>query len=88
MVERHLKSLKALVRQRARPEGSMVEGYMVYKSMVYIIQYLHKLVVPTMHVVDHIWDVNSIKTFEGEVIGLLTLRRKPKKGFPNMASTS
>jgi hypothetical protein len=30
MVERHLKSLKALVRQRARPEGSMVEGYMVY----------------------------------------------------------
>jgi hypothetical protein len=36
MVERHLKSLKALVRQRARPEGSMVEGYMVYESMVYI----------------------------------------------------
>jgi hypothetical protein len=36
IVERHLKSLKALVRQRARPECSMVEGYMVYQSMVYI----------------------------------------------------
>ena len=30
IVERHLKSLKALVRKRARPEGSMVEGYMIY----------------------------------------------------------
>ena len=36
MVERKFKSLKALVRQRARPEGSMVEGYMVYQSMVCI----------------------------------------------------
>jgi hypothetical protein len=43
MVERHLKSLKALVRQRAFPEGYMVEGYMVYESMVYISQYLPKL---------------------------------------------
>jgi hypothetical protein len=37
MVERNLKSLKALVRQRAHHDGSMVEGYMVYESMVYII---------------------------------------------------
>jgi hypothetical protein len=59
MVERHLKSLKALVRQRAHPEGSMV-----YQSMVYISQYLPKLVAPTMHAVDHIWDVNSIKKIE------------------------
>jgi hypothetical protein len=66
MVERHLKSLKALVRQRAHPKGSMVEVYTVYKSMVYISQYLPKLVVPTMHVVDHICDVNSIKIFEDQ----------------------
>jgi len=39
MVERHLKSLKDLVSQRACFEGSMV-----YQSMVYIIQYLPKLV--------------------------------------------
>jgi hypothetical protein len=64
MVERHLKSLKALVRQRAHPKGSMVEGYMVYQSMVYIIQYIPKLATQTMHVVDCIWDVNSIKKFE------------------------
>ena len=30
MVERNLKFMKALVRQRARLEGSMMEGYMVY----------------------------------------------------------
>ena len=64
MVERHLKSLKALVRQRARPKGSMVEGYMLYQSMVYISQYLPKLAT-NMHV-DRIWDVNSVKKFEGE----------------------
>ena len=64
MVERHLKSLKALVRQRARPEGSMVEGYMLYQSMVYISQYLPKLA--TNMQVDRIWDVNSIKKIEGE----------------------
>jgi len=43
MVERHLKSLKAFIRQRACFEGSMVEGFMVYQSSMYIIQYLPKL---------------------------------------------
>ena len=38
-----LKSLKDFVIRRARPEGSMVEGYMVYQCMVYISQYLPKL---------------------------------------------
>jgi hypothetical protein len=64
MVERHLESLKYLVRQRVLHEGSVMEGYMVYQSMVYIIQYLPKLAVPTIHAVDRIWDVNSIKKFE------------------------
>ena len=32
MVERQLKSLKDLVRQRACPKGSMVEGYMEKRS--------------------------------------------------------
>ena len=39
MVERHLKSLKALVRQRTYPEGSMEDGYMVYQTMACITQY-------------------------------------------------
>jgi hypothetical protein len=65
MVERHLKSLKDLVRQRARPEGSMVEGYMVYQTMVYMTQYIPKIAASIN--VDHIWDVNSnINKFEGE----------------------
>ena len=66
MVERHLKSLKALVRQRAHPEGSMVEGYMVYQTMVYISEYLPKFA--TKIHVDRIWDPNSIKKFEGEYL--------------------
>jgi hypothetical protein len=64
MVERHLKSLKALVRQRACHKGSMVEGYMIYQTMVYITQYLPKIDVSIN--VDCIWDVNSINKFEGE----------------------
>ena len=64
MVDRNLKSLKALVRQRARHEGSMVEGYMVYKSMVYISQYI-PTITTSMHL-DLILDVNSIKIYEGE----------------------
>ena len=46
MVERQLKSLKAFVRQRAHPEGSMVEGYMVYQSTVYISKYLIEVALP------------------------------------------
>jgi hypothetical protein len=58
--------LKALVRKRACPEGSMVEGYMVYESMVYINHYLPKLAVQAMHAVDCIWDVSSINKFGRE----------------------
>jgi hypothetical protein len=65
MVERHLKSLKAFVRQRACCEGPMVEEYMAYQSLLYIIQYLTKLAAKTMKV-PQIWDVNSISKFEWE----------------------
>ena len=64
MVEKHLKSLKALVRKITHPKGYMFEGYMVYQTMVYIGEYLSKLA--TNMNVDHIWDVNSINKFEGE----------------------
>lgn len=43
MLERHLMPLKAIVRQRACTEGSMVEGYMVYQTLVYISDYLPDL---------------------------------------------
>ena len=43
MVERHLKFMKGLVRQRGHVEGSMMEGYMVYQNMLYVSEYLPKL---------------------------------------------
>ena len=44
----------------------MVEGYMVYQTMVYISEYLSKFVA-NIHV-DHIWDPNSNEKFEGEYL--------------------
>ena len=66
MVERHLKFMKGLVRQRAHPEGSMIEGYMIYQTMVYISKYLPKFVVG-IHL-DRIWDPNYNKKFKGEYL--------------------
>ena len=63
MAERQLKSLKDIVRQRARPEGSMVEGYMVYQSMVYINQYLPKLA-ENMNV-PLIWHLDPSRNLKG-----------------------
>jgi hypothetical protein len=66
MVERHLRSLKALVRQRAHPEGYMVEGYMVYQTLVYISDYLPDLGRKiNMHC---IWGVNNVKISEVKVL--------------------
>jgi hypothetical protein len=42
----------------------MMEGYMLYQSMVYISQYIPKLVVPTMHAMDRIWDVNDLQSIK------------------------
>jgi hypothetical protein len=50
MVEKHLKSFKAFVRQRACPKGSMVEGHIVYQSLMYISQYFPKLATKIMKV--------------------------------------
>jgi hypothetical protein len=66
MVERHLKSLKDLVRQRACPEGSMVEGHMVYQTLVYISDYLLDL--ERKINIHCIWGVNNVKIYEVEVL--------------------
>jgi len=44
----------------------MIEGYMVYRMMVYITQYLPKLVAK-IHI-DCIWNLDSIKKFEEEYL--------------------
>ena len=64
IVERHLNFLKGLVRQRAHPEGSMMEGYMVYQNMMYISEYLPKLASNLN--LGCICDPHSNKKLEGE----------------------
>ena len=64
MFDTHLKILKALVRQRACIEGSMVEGYMVYQNMMYISEYLPKLASKLN--LGRICDPHSNNNFEGE----------------------
>jgi hypothetical protein len=81
MVERHLKFLKALVRQRARPEGSMVEGYMVFQAMVYIIEYLPGLAFIKMELDRRIGDPNSTKKSEGEYLMGKGRSRKVKGNY-------
>ena len=39
-LERFMKTLKGFVRQRARPEGSMAEGWLVSEALVYISEWL------------------------------------------------
>ena len=60
MMERNLKALKDFVRQRLCPEGSMVEVYMVYQSIVYISEYLHEVASPHITML-RIWDIDSKK---------------------------
>ena len=76
MVERNLNYLKDFVRQRACPEGSIVQGYMAYQSMVYISQYLPNLAKNIN--LDRIWNANSINKFEGEVMLGKGRKRKVK----------
>ena len=42
-LERFMKTLKAFVRQKARPEGSMAEGWLVQESCVWISEYLGRV---------------------------------------------
>ena len=62
--------------KRACPEGSMVQGYMLYQSMVYISQYLPNLA-KTINLA-HIWHVDSINKFEGEFLLGKGRKRKVK----------
>ena len=57
-----MKVLKQFVRQTARPEGSMVEGYMVFQTMVHLSEYL-----PQLHLeAPRLWGYNQPQSFEGE----------------------
>jgi len=53
LLERYMNKLKGFVRQRAKPEGSMAEGYISYESFYYVSEYI-KHIENTPGVV--IWD--------------------------------
>ena len=64
MVERHLKFMKGLVRQRAHAKGSIMEVYTVYQNMLSVIEYIPILASKlNLH---RICDPNSNNKFEGE----------------------
>ena len=79
MVERHLKFMKGLVRQRARVEGSMMEGYMVYQNMLYVSEYLPKLASKLN--LRRICDPDSTNNFEGEYLKGKGISRKVKGNY-------
>ena len=74
MVERHLKFMKGLVRQRAR-----AEGYMVYQNMLYISEYLPNLA--SKHNLRRICDPDSDNNFEGEYLKGKGRSRKVKGNY-------
>ena len=54
-IERYMKTLKHYVRNMARPEACMVEGYARDECLCFIIEYLHKF-----EVVDRqVWDADE-----------------------------
>ena len=79
MVERHLKFMKDLVRHQAHPEGSMLEGYMVYQNMLYVSEYL-PLLASNLNL-HHICDPDSNYKFEGEQLKGKGRSRKVKGNY-------
>ena len=79
MVERHLKFMKGLVRQQAHNEGSMMEGYMVYQNMLYVSEYLPKLVSKLN--LRRICDLDSNSNFEGEYLKVKSRSWKLKGNY-------
>ena len=79
IIEMHLKFMKGLVRQRARAEGSMMEGYMVYQNMLYVSEYIPNLASKlNLH---HICDPDSNNNFEGEYLKGRGRSRKVKGNY-------
>jgi len=63
-LERFMKTLKGFVRQKARPEGSMSEGWLVQESCVFISEYLAHNKDKNM---PHLWSTKDDDRVMGEV---------------------
>ncbi|MCO5549356.1 hypothetical protein L7F22_002826 [Adiantum nelumboides] len=62
-LERFMKTLKRFVRQRARPEGSMAEGWMVQESCVFISEYLTR----SQNNIIELWNIKDDERVVSEV---------------------
>ena len=62
-VERYLKVLKKFVKQKACPEGSMLQGYLLFKSTVYFTKLCNELNIEG----PQLWDSNQSEKVEGHV---------------------
>ncbi|MCO5589344.1 hypothetical protein L7F22_043311 [Adiantum nelumboides] len=62
-LERFMKTLKGFVRQRARPEGSMAEGWMVQESSVFISEYLTR----SQNNIIELWNIKDDERVVSEV---------------------
>ena len=79
MVERHLKFMNGLVRQRAHVEGSMMEGYTIYQNMLYVSEYL--TILASKLNLCRICDTDSHNKFEGEQLKGKGRLRKVKGNY-------
>ena len=70
-VEHYLKVLKKIVKQKAHPDGSMLQGYMLFKSIVYLTELCNELNIEE----PQLWDSNQSEKFEGHVYDHGTLNR-------------
>ena len=79
MVERNLKFMKGLERQRPRADGSMMVGYMVYQNMLYVSEYLP--ILASKLNLCRICDPESNNKFEGEQLKGKGILRKLKGNY-------
>ena len=63
LVERYLKVLKKIVMQKARLEGSILQGYLLFKSTVYLTELCNELNIEG----PQLWDSNQSEKVEGNV---------------------
>lgn len=63
-IERYLKTLKGYVRNRARPEGSMAEGYAIVEALGFCTEYMQEYTVTTRRV----WDDKEDPSMYDEIL--------------------
>ena len=73
-IECYSNVLKNFVKKKARPEGSMLQGYMLFKSTVYLTKLCKELNIEGLR----LWDSKEIENVEGHVLRGLAKTREIK----------